>query len=96
MRIDLQQQHLDDLLMNIKKDIYNYDLEGYTDLHLDSLNESQLVTRQITFSRGNKTHYVVLNPVGQIRAMSVDTPPDLIQQISNTSISMMYDQMVPT
>ena len=94
MKIDQQQQHLDVLTKNIEQDIYNYVLEQYTDLHLDGTEETQLVTRQLTFSRGNRTYYVVVNPAGQIRAMSVDTPPDLIQQISNTSISIMYNQLI--
>ena len=93
MKKDIQQRQLDLLLMNIENDIYNYEVEGYTDLDLDSIDETQLLTREITFSRGNRTHYVVINPVGQIRSMSIDIPPDLIQQISNTSISIMYAQM---
>lgn len=79
-------------LLNILQDqleecISNYALEQVEDLNDEEYDQ---IVRTMYFSRGTKDHWVVLTPYGQIRSASKSSPKDLIVQISNASIELLY------
>jgi hypothetical protein len=45
------------------------------------------------FSRGDKDYWVVMTPYGQIRSASKSSPKDLIIQIGNASVELVYSSL---
>lgn len=84
---ETQTQLLDILQEQIEEVISNYALDQVEDL---SDEEYDQIVRTMYFSRGNKEHWVVMTPYGQIRSSSKSTPKDLIVQIGNASIELLY------
>ena len=67
-------------LLNILQDqleefITNYALDQTEDLNDEEYDQ---VVRTMYFSRGDKEHWVVMTPYGQIRSTSKSSPKDLI------------------
>lgn len=84
---DTQSQLLDILQEHLEEFISNYALDQVEDLND---KEHDQIVRTMYFSRGNKEHWVVMTPYGQIRSSSKSTPKDLIVQIGNASIELFY------
>jgi hypothetical protein len=78
--LDILQEHLEEF-------ISNYALDQVEDLNDEEYDQ---IVRTMYFSRGNKEHWVVMTPYGQIRSSSKSTPKDLIVQIGNASIELFY------
>ncbi len=70
-----------------KEVISNYALDQVEDLNDEEYDQ---IVRTMYFSRGNKEHWVVMTPYGQIRSSSKSTPKDLIVQIGNAAIELLY------
>ncbi len=88
---DYYNDMLDNLHDSYEKYIFNYSLDDWENLSDD--NES-MMHRNLIFSRGDKDYFVVVNPAGQIITMHPDTPTDLVVQISNCSITCLYEDRV--
>jgi hypothetical protein len=84
---DTQTQLLNILQEQLEECISNYALEQIEDLNDEEYDQ---IVRTMYFSRGNKEHWVVMTPYGQIRSTSKSTPKDLIVQIGNASIELLY------
>lgn len=84
---ETQTQLLDILQEQLEKVISNYALDQVEDLNDEEYDQ---IVRTMYFSRGNKEHWVVMTPYGQIRSSSKSTPKDLIVQIGNASIELLY------
>ena len=84
---ETQTQLLDILQEQIEEVISNYALDQVEDLNDEEYDQ---IVRTMYFSRGNKEHWVVMTPYGQIRSSSKSTPKDLIVQIGNASIELLY------
>ena len=78
--LDILQEHLEEFLSN-------YALDQVEDLNDEEYDQ---IVRTMYFSRGNKEHWVVMTPYGQIRSSSKSTPKDLIVQIGNAAIELLY------
>ena len=79
---------LDMVTYTYDTEIANYSLDEYEDL-LDE-DEDSLV-RVLKFSRGEKTHLVVVTPYGQLKCVPKRVPQDLLIQICNSSIDLILD-----
>jgi hypothetical protein len=84
---ETQTQLLDILQEQLEEVISNYALDQVEDLNDEEYDQ---IVRTIYFSRGNKEHWVVMTPYGQIRSSSKSTPKDLIVQIGNATIELLY------
>jgi hypothetical protein len=84
---ETQSQLLDILQEHLEEFISNYALDQVEDLNDEEYDQ---IVRTMYFSRGNKEHWVVMTPYGQIRSSSKSTPKDLIVQIGNASIELYY------
>jgi len=84
---ETQTQLLDILQEQLEEVISNYALDQVEDLNDE---EYEQIVRTMYFSRGNKEHWVVMTPYGQIRSSSKSTPKDLIVQIGNAAIELLY------
>jgi hypothetical protein len=84
---ETQSQLLDILQEHLEEFISNYALDQVEDLNDEEYDQ---IVRTLYFSRGNKEHWVVMTPYGQIRSSSKSTPKDLIVQIGNASIELFY------
>jgi len=84
---ETQTQLLDILQEQLEEVISNYALDQVQDLNDEEYDQ---IVRTMYFSRGNKEHWVVMTPYGQIRSSSKSTPKDLIVQIGNASIELLY------
>ena len=84
---ETQTQLLDILQEQLEEVISNYALDQVEDLNDEEYDQ---IVRTMYFSRGNKEHWVVMTPYGQIRSSSKSTPKDLIVQIGNASIELLY------
>jgi hypothetical protein len=84
---ETQTQLLDILQEQLEEVISNYALDQVEDLNDEEYDQ---IVRTMYFSRGNKEHWVVMTPYGQIRSSSKSTPKDLIVQIGNASIELFY------
>jgi hypothetical protein len=84
---ETQSQLLDILQEHLEEFISNYALDQVEDLNDEEYDQ---IVRTMYFSRGNKEHWVVMTPYGQIRSSSKSTPKDLIVQIGNASIELFY------
>jgi hypothetical protein len=76
--LDILQKHLEEI-------IYNYALDEVEDLNDEEYDQ---IVRTMHWSRGDKDHWVVITPYGQIRSTSKSSPKDLIVQISNATIDL--------
>jgi hypothetical protein len=85
-----QTQLLDLLQEQMEECISNYALDQVEDLNDEEYDQ---IVRTMYFSRGCKDHWVVLTPYGQIRSTSKTSPKDLIVQISNASIELLYSSL---
>ena len=72
----------------VEREIGNYVLEETEDLY-DEKNDMML--RAYRWSRGEKEHWIVLSPFGQIRMTYKDTPKNLIVQLHNIAVEMIMD-----
>jgi len=81
--LDLLQQQLEQLIANYALD----ETEDLTDEEYDQ------IVRTMYFSQGTKNHWVVMTPYGQIRSLSKTTPKDLIIQIGNASLELVYSSL---
>ena len=78
---------LDVLTWQLEKEISNYALESHEDL----MDESEgYMSRSLKWSRGTKTHRMVINPYGQFRWVEDKTPKNLLVQITNTNLETVY------
>jgi hypothetical protein len=84
---ETQSQLLDILQEQLEEVISNYALDQVEDLNDEEYDQ---IVRTMYFSRGNKEHWVVMTPYGQIRSSSKSTPKDLIVQIGNAAIELLY------
>ncbi len=84
---ETQSQLLDILQEQLEEVISNYVLDQVEDLNDEEYDQ---IVRTMYFSRGNKEHWVVMTPYGQIRSSSKSTPKDLIVQIGNAAIELLY------
>lgn len=84
---ETQTQLLDILQEQLEEVISNYALDQVEDLNDEDYDQ---IVRTMYFSRGNKEHWVVMTPYGQIRSSSKSTPKDLIVQIGNAAIELLY------
>jgi hypothetical protein len=84
---ETQTQLLDILQEQLEEVISNYALDQVEDLNDEEYDQ---IVRTMYFSRGNKEHWVVMTPYGQIRSSSKSTPKDLIVQIGNAAIELLY------
>ena len=87
-RYEEQTNLLDDLTRCLGVDIANYSIEESTDIEDE---ERKVILRLLNFSRGLSEHEILINPYGQIRWMEEDTPPDLIQQMNNSTICYTHE-----
>lgn len=87
---ETQIQLLDILQEQLEEVISNYALDQVEDLNDEEYDQ---IVRTIYFSRGNKEHWVVMTPYGQIRSSSKSTPRDLIVQIGNAAIELLYSSL---
>ena len=81
---------LDILQEQLEEVISNYALDQVEDLNDEEYDQ---IVRTMYFSRGNKEHWVVMTPYGQIRSSSKSTPKDLIVQIGNAAIELLHDSL---
>ncbi len=79
---------LDDLTRVLQTDISCYSIEHTEDIEDD---EQKIILRNLCFSRGMSDYEILINPYGQIRHMDMDTPPDLIQQMNNSTICFTHE-----
>jgi len=85
------QTELLDILQNqLESSIYNYALDQIEDLNDEEYDQ---VVRTMHWSRGDKDYWVVLTPYGQIRSSSKSSPKDLMVQIGNAAIEMVYQNL---
>ena len=84
---ETQTELLDILQNQMAETIYNYSLDEIEDLNDEEYDQ---IVRTMYFSRGDKLHWVVLTPYGQIRSSSKSSPKDLMIQICNAAIEMVY------
>jgi len=84
---ETQTQLLDILQEQLEEVISNYALDQVEDLNDEDYDQ---IVRTMYFSRGNKEYWVVMTPYGQIRSSSKSTPKDLIVQIGNAAIELLY------
>ena len=85
------QTELLDILQNqLEESICNYALDDIEDLNDEEYDQ---IVRTMYFSRGNKSHWVVITPYGQIRSSSRSSPKDLMVQIGNAAIEMVYKHL---
>ena len=89
-RYEEQTNFLDDLTRCLGVDIANYSIEESTDIEDE---ERRTMLRSLVFSRGMNEYELLINPYGQIRHFDSDTPPDLIQQMNNSSICFTHLQL---
>ena len=87
---ETQTQLLDILQEQLEEVISNYALDQVEDLNEEEYDQ---IVRTMYFSRGNKEHWVVMTPYGQIRSSSKSTPKDLIVQIGNAAIELLYSSL---
>jgi len=87
---ETQTQLLDILQEQLEEVISNYALDQVEDLNDEEYDQ---IVRTMYFSRGNKEHWVVMTPYGQIRSSSKSTPKDLIVQIGNAAIELLYSSL---
>ena len=83
---------LDVLIWDLEKEISNYELEVIEDLYHEELDQ---VVKRIRWSRGDKTHEMVISPYGQICAAEKRTPTQLMMDVSNRivwSVTELFDQ----
>lgn len=85
-----QTQQLDLLQEQMEECIANYSLEKSEDLNDEEYDQ---IVRTMYFNRGNKDHWVVMTPYGQIRSASKSSPKDLIVQIGNASVELVYSSL---
>ena len=79
---------LDNLTRSLQTDIACYEIEHIEDIEDE---ERKVILRLLNFSRGLSEHEILINPYGQIRWMEEDTPPDLIQQMNNSTICYTHE-----
>jgi len=87
---ETQTELLSILQEQLEEYISNYALDQIEDLNDEEYDQ---VVRTMYFSRGNKEHWVVMTPYGQIRSASKSSPKDLIIQISNASLELVYSSL---
>jgi hypothetical protein len=87
---ETQTQLLDILQEQLEEVISNYALDQVEDLNDEEYDQ---IVRTMYFSRGNKEHWVVMTPYGQIRSSSKSTPKDLIVQTGNAAIELLYSSL---
>ena len=87
---ETQIQLLDILQEQLEEVISNYALDQVEDLNDEEYDQ---IVRTMYFSRGTKEHWVVMTPYGQIRSSSKSTPRDLIVQIGNAAIELLYSSL---
>lgn len=85
-----QTELLNILQKQLEESIYNYALDEVEDLNDEEYDQ---VVRTMHWSRGDKVHWVVLTPYGQIRSSSKTSPKDLMVQIGNAAIEMVYQHL---
>jgi len=78
---------LDMITWRLEKEITNYSLESQEDL-VDE--EEGYMSRSLTWSRGTKTHQMVINPYGQFRWVQEKTPTNLLVQVTNSNLETAY------
>ena len=81
---------LDMFTGELEDNISNYALDYAEDKEDKEYN---MMVRSIKWSRGNKTHEVVISPYGEIRSVGANTPTNLIVQMSNIVASYLYDAL---
>jgi|TARA_B100002051_G_C16689495_1_gene614636 hypothetical protein len=74
----------------LEDNISNYVLEDAEDIEDEEFN---IMVRSIRWSRGDKTHKVVISPYGEIRFVEGNTPKNLIVQMSNVVATYLYDAL---
>ena len=84
---ETQTELLDILQNQMAETIFNYSLDEIEDLNDEEYDQ---IVRTMYFSRGDKSHWVVITPYGQIRSSSKSSPKDLMIQICNAAIEMVY------
>jgi hypothetical protein len=87
---EIHMQLLNVLQEQLEECISNYALDKVEDLADEEYDQ---IVRTMYFSRGNKDHWVVMTPYGQIRSSSKSTPKDLIVQIGNAAIELIYESL---
>jgi hypothetical protein len=87
---EIQKELLSILQEQFEELISNYALDQTEDLNDEEYDQ---VVRTMYFSRGDKEHWVVMTPCGQIRSTSKSSPKDLIIQISNASLELVYSAL---
>lgn len=87
---ETQTELLDILQNQLEESICNYALDNSEDLNDEEYDQ---IVRTMYFSRGNKGHWVVLTPYGQVRSSSKSSPKDLMVQIGNAAIEMVYKHL---
>jgi hypothetical protein len=87
---EIQKELLSILQEQFEELISNYALDQTEDLNDEEYDQ---VVRTMYFSRGDKEHWVVMTPYGQIRSTSKSSPKDLIIQISNASLELVYSAL---
>jgi len=87
---ETQTELLDVLQNQLEESIYNYALDDIEDLNDEEYDQ---IVRTMYFSRGSKKHWVVITPYGQIRSSSKSSPKDLMVQIGNAAIEMVYKHL---
>lgn len=82
-------------LLNILQEQLEEVISNYALYQTEDLNDEEYdqVVRTMYFSRGEKEHWVVLTPYGQIRSASKSSPKDLIIQIGNASLELLYSSL---
>jgi hypothetical protein len=81
----------DDLInLNIIQDILEEDIGSYVIQDPENLydQDNQQILRKLGFSRGLKTHQIVLAPDGFIRYISPKFPSILLQEIHNALLGI--------
>jgi hypothetical protein len=87
---ETQKELLNILQGQLEEFISNYALDQTEDLNDEEYDQ---VVRAMYFSRGDKDYWVVMTPYGQIRSASKSSPKDLIIQIGNASVELVYSSL---
>jgi Ni,Fe-hydrogenase III large subunit len=90
-----QEQEDDIINLNVIQDVLEEDISAYALLNPENLydEENRQIIRKLEFSRGLKTHLIVIAPDGFIRHISIKFPSILLQEIHNAllGIEILYD-----
>lgn len=90
-----QEQEDDIINLNVIQDVLEEVISAYAILNPENLydEENQEILRKLEFSRGLKTHRIVIAPDGFIRHISMKFPSLLLLEIHNAllGIEILYD-----